>query len=291
MHRLRLLATSLIVCGLAVAGPEKVNAGADDPGTASADSTPDGQIRAVRVLRPEFGSSVRQGDGGGGDPVRPNPGCGWFPAPPDTFVETTKVIDGVVHDVYVGMCAADGLSVAAAFWIPRLTATDLLPGARDEATSQIPAPAVEFMNLDPTHGWAYATVPQDFRITNLEPVSASASVSAGPVWAWVTVTATPTRVVFDPGEPRGRPVECSPDAAQAPFVVDSPGACSYSYKDSSAMATNRRSFDTSATVEWEISYRGSSGSGSLDSFSASTTEALGVAEIQAVVTCMGEHCG
>lgn len=194
---------------------------------------------------------------------------------------------GRVFVLHTVVCGDDMVAAGTPVWFEQVRVADLLPGAADSARAQIPAPVVSFQNLDRDFGWAYVTVAQDFRVTGLAPVSATASATAGPLTAWVTVTATPKMVRFDPGEPGGHQVECGVDAAQAPFVAEVPGECSYTYVNSSAISGNGRTFDTSTSVEWQISYDSSEGSGSLDPYTASSTTPLGVAEIQALVTCTG----
>jgi hypothetical protein len=163
---------------------------------------------------------------------------------------------------------------------------NLMPLAlRDVKEKYLPKPQTQFLALDSEFGWAYVTVPLDFRVTNaVEPVSVTASI--GPVWA--TVTAVPSRVTFEPGEPGGHTVSCSTAGASAGYDPATPGECSYTYVNSSAISANGRTFTTRTSIEWAISWTSSTGAGGpLAGFSTSSSEPLAVAEIQALVTCTG----
>jgi hypothetical protein len=256
-----------------------------DVGGVDTSADDDGWLDAIAIVRAgQSGSGLRSGDSDSQSV------CAYSRVTEIADAETSKIIDGEVFDLWRLDCPVlTGERVFVPLWIQRVAAADLLPDVEDRARSQIPAPAVSFPNLAEQGGMALTRVPQDFRVANLAPVSASASVIAGPLSAWVTVTATPVSVMFDPGEPRGSPLECSVDAAQAEFVAATPGECSYAYRDSSAIDPSG-GFSASVSVEWSITYEGSSGSGSLSSYSSSTSTALPVGEIQAVVTCVGEDC-
>lgn len=115
--------------------------------------------------------------------------------------------------------------------------------------------------------------------------------SAGPVWA--EVTATPESTTWEPGDGSAA-VACAgpgtpydrgePEAAQA-------SDCSHTYTRSSADQPqqgpnpNDRAFNVSVAVTWQVSWRGSGGSGGvLPSLSRRTNFPLPVAQRQTVVT-------
>jgi hypothetical protein len=104
---------------------------------------------------------------------------------------------------------------------------------------------------------------------------------------WASITATPTTVTFRPGEPGSGAVECSVEAAQQPYDPSGPGACSYTYVNSSAVSANGRTFPTSTSVTWSITYRTPAGSGTFPALTTTSTSDLAVAEYQALVTCTG----
>jgi hypothetical protein len=115
--------------------------------------------------------------------------------------------------------------------------------------------------------------------------------TAGPVWA--EVTATPVGTSWDPGD------------GSAPLVCPGPGTaydrsrpesvqssdCSYTYRHSSAAQpqtgpdVNDRFFTVTVTTVWEVSWRGSGGSGgTLPRMSRSSSFPLAVAQRQTVNT-------
>ena len=130
--------------------------------------------------------------------------------------------DGVVFHAWRRDCP-DGSGV---FEVPERTPEDILPELLDRfREGALPKPVPVFEVLDRDFGWAYVRTPLDFRAGDAwGPVSVSASL--GPVWA--TVTATPLRLTFDPGDPAGPgPVSCGGGDPVAPYVAARPGACSY----------------------------------------------------------------
>jgi hypothetical protein len=114
---------------------------------------------------------------------------------------------------------------------------------------------------------------------------------AGPVWA--EVTATPVSTLWDPGD-GSEPLVCAgpgtaydrsrPEAGQS---TD----CSYIYRRSSAEQpqtgpdVNNRYFTVRVTTVWDVSWRGSGGSGgSLPRLTRTSSFPLAVAQRQTVVT-------
>lgn len=200
-----------------------------------------------------------------------------------------QVIDGVLMRAYRFSCLELPGEGNIYTWLPVITGHDLALMVYESATAQIPAPATEILNLDPEFGWTYVREPTEFRVTNLQPVSASVTASAGPLVLWATVTATPTGITFDPGEPNGGGFTCSLDDNATPYNADHPSACSYTYRNSSAIAADGRTFMTSTSVEWHITYDSFDGGGDLGTYTSTSSLALGVAEIQALVSCVGHE--
>ena len=199
----------------------------------------------------------------------------------------TKVVDGVTYYLVAFGSFNDGCLYMRLAWFPKYTAQSLAPAAIDEVTRKLVTPPVQFLHLDPVHGWWFVNTPMDFRLGVVAPVSATASVANVLGSAWVTVTATPSLVTFSPGEPGGVPVSCSVAGAAAPYVAARPGECSYTYRNSSAIAANGRTFTTSTSLSWTISYESSDGPGSAPAVVTTSSSPLAVAEVQALVTCTG----
>lgn len=205
------------------------------------------------------------------------------------LVSWPREIDGVVYDLYLRHCPDGDTLVEVAQTDP----ADLLPALlRDLQTSVLPHPTPVFEVLDPEYGWAYVHTPLDFRAGGDSWRSVSVSASAGPVWA--TVTAVPSLLTFDPGDPAGDPaVSCSGDAATAPYLAETPGACSYTFVNaSSTSGHDGYHFLTTLSIEWSITWTLSGGgAGSLPSFTTSATAELAVAEVKGLVTCTGPRSG
>jgi hypothetical protein len=115
--------------------------------------------------------------------------------------------------------------------------------------------------------------------------------SAGPVWA--EVTATPVSTSWDPGD-GSEPLICSgPGTAydrSRPESVQSTD-CSYTYRRSSAQQpqtgpnANNRFFTVTVTTTWQVTWRGSAGSGGqLPALTRTSSFPLAVAQRQTVVT-------
>ena len=112
--------------------------------------------------------------------------------------------------------------------------------------------------------------------------TASASASAGGVTS--TVTATPTRVIWDMGQ--GDTVVCDgPGVPYRPDLPDErqPSDCHFTYRFSSAGAPGN-AFTVTATLEWETTWSvsGAPGGGSLGIVRRSASTRVQVAELQTV---------
>lgn len=108
------------------------------------------------------------------------------------------------------------------------------------------------------------------------------TAAAGPVSA--TVTARPIRVEWDMGN--GSVVTCDgPGRVYRPQFAGQPEAtdCKYTYRHSSAGQPDE-AYDVTATVVWDASWTGSDGDGgALGELTSQATEAVRVAEVQALV--------
>jgi hypothetical protein len=134
-------------------------------------------------------------------------------------------------------------------------------------------------------------VGQWFWAEPLAPVQATAVVEFPLVFA--TVTATPTRLIFDSGEPGGEPVICdAPGRKWLPEYGDElPSDCMYEYFHSSKIADNGKTFKASLSVEWEVTVVTSSRSlRTLDPPLVTTTSVdMVVKELQAIIVYGGTN--
>lgn len=111
---------------------------------------------------------------------------------------------------------------------------------------------------------------------------ATVSASAGAVTS--TVTARPTRVIWDMGQ--GDQVVCDgPGLPYDPSLSDEaqPSDCHYTYRRSSAGQPGQR-YTVTATVEWETNWSvtGAAGGGSLGTATSSSSTTVQVAELQSL---------
>lgn len=197
-----------------------------------------------------------------------------------------RVVDGTTFNLYLRACPSGTDFVEVA----QVDAVDLLPALlADLQSSALPSPTPAFEGLDPEFGWAYVRTPLDYRVSESVWREVSVTASAGPVWA--TVTARPSRLVFDSGDPAAiePSVACAGLAPLAAYVAETPGECSYTYVNASSTSPHDGyHFLTTVSVEWEISWVGSGGaSGALDPYTTSGTAELAVAEVKGLVTCTG----
>lgn len=252
-----------------------------------------GSVIATIQILPIQGTG--EGTGGSGPPAPPCAGA-WTQVkiPIDTDgsgVESppSKVEDDVTYDLYFVLpSCTDGGAGGTYQYVQRISSADLIPGLREEVERQLPKPEIEFTPSDAEFGWSYVQVATDFRITSpLEVVTAEAAATAGPQVVWASISATPTDVTFEPGEPGGYAVSCSAADAQLGYAPTAPGACSYTYTNTSAVSSNGRTFPTSVSVEWAIEFDSSDGGGTFPPLTMTSTHDLAVAEYQALVTCTG----
>lgn len=229
------------------------------------------------------------GGGGGGDGCRWEMIDGGFAVPTMGVAEWPRTENGVTYHLWERRCPGD--SYPRLFEFPESQPADLLPALLDRLKSrELPDPEPVFVQLDPKHGWAYVTVPVDFRAGGDSWRTVSVTANYGPVWA--TVTAQPGALRFDPGDPAGEPAApCDGDGPIAGYDAATPGSCSYTYVNASSTSPfDGYHFMTSMSIDWAVSWSSSSGAGGpLDGYSTSGTAPLAVAEVQGVVTCTGSR--
>lgn len=235
----------------------------------------------------------------------PTPPAASQPCPEDTERYTvqgngvvpgpsTRVVNGVTQTQYTSFCASPAMPVAwlatniAQWWTSTPTPELLVPLMMEFVEDEIDDPLTSWPNMSPTDNWLYVKVPMDFRVNNVASVSVTASVTTSLGSASATITATPSLLTFSSGDSSGS-AECSVDEGREDYVPRAPGACSYTYINSSAIAPNGYSFETSVDVTWDIS--ATVPSPALPAtLTTSTPQLLPVSEVQALVTCVGSQC-
>jgi hypothetical protein len=136
-------------------------------------------------------------------------------------------------------------------WVPLVTQEMLVAALSQRLEDHLFPPSVSWPSMDREFGWLYVKAPMDFRIAPPEAVTVTASVTNVTGTVTATVTATPISLTFEPGEPRGGSVSCSIASATAEYAAASPGQCSYTYQNSSAIGFGGK-FGWRATLLWQV---------------------------------------
>ena len=213
-----------------------------------------------------------------------SPSAGLTPGNGVVDVGTTRVDSArITWALYVRSCG----DVTQYTWIPQLRPDQLAPIARDEVTKLLPRPTPA-MSPDFLHRrenpFTLVRLPTYFAVPAAQwaPVTAMAQIPG----LVVTATATPTSLVFDPGEPGGKPVACAGPGELLRATTDvaaASRACSYEYHHASSIAGG--TFTATLTITWEITWTSSAGaSGVLTAASTSSALPVPVREVQALVT-------
>lgn len=276
MHYWRKLLIRAVVCGVALSLMTTVPAEADG----TTDAWTDGDNVGAGASTDD--SSGSQGGGGGSAPV-----CEWERLDPDHAARADLLAESGTGPPkgdgpgawYRKICSHAGGSSAAVLWVPDRVDPRILA---ERAADRVPIPDVALeMNPSPEQG-AVVNVATWLWIDEASWRSVSARASAGGVV--VTVTASPSRVMWDMGN--GDRVTC--EGPGSAYDASRPSAeqstdCSYAYRKSSARAEGG-AYTVTATVVWEVSWSvdGAAGGGSLGTAPRSQSIRLPVKEIQAV---------
>lgn len=181
------------------------------------------------------------------------------PPPPPDSIECTASASSIGQEQFDPVVLAE--QARAMMRLPE-------PGVR----AAPPLDALRFVNM-PQWMWVDAA--------DWSPVEATASVSAGSV----TVTATPSRVIWETGD--GSRIICAgPGTAFSPAVhhlEDSPD-CGHTYT-ALPPAGPGETVDLTADWEWQVAWSASDGrGGDLDPLTTTSTVPVRVSEIHSVVT-------
>jgi len=169
-------------------------------------------------------------------------------------------IPGVRYVLFVKACS-DGYRFV---WVPQLPPQFVAQGNSSLLSRWLPLPA---LRTSPPSGRVVVKVPMWFWVdaSVWHPVSVTAWVPtpAGPLW--VTTTATPVSLEFQPGDGRWGTgtVRCAgpgiPWLGLLEDGVPSPTGCDYTYRHSSVRAAGGRAFPARLTVVWHVTWRSSTG--------------------------------
>jgi hypothetical protein len=152
------------------------------------------------------------------------------------------------------------------------TAEELLADAAAQVTRRVPVPVFD-VNPAPERG-GIVNLGMWLAVEDPGPISVTARV--GDVYATVTAMVASTR--FDLGN--GDVVECAGVGTPIvdPSVVEQ-GPCGYTHERTSPAGVPYR---LTATITWAVSFQTSSGSGSLDPLTTTSTVDYPVGEIQTI---------
>jgi hypothetical protein len=213
--------------------------------------------------------------------------CTWEPFSVDVNGNLTgpaKIDNGIHYDLWWKRCPGVGTQTV---WIPRIDHRRLSYHATDHLERLLPAPRASFA---PPSTNGVVKVGTWFWNADWSAVSVTAWVPtpSGPRWA--TTTARPVQLVFEPGDGRLGTGTVTCNGPGTPWTrprgdaAPSPSGCQYTYRHSSVMAPNRSSFPATVTIVWDVTWRGSSGTGGYSGqLLTSRSYAMTVREIQAVV--------
>ncbi len=188
---------------------------------------------------------------------------------------------------YVRTCPGGAVTIV---WVVPPTGADAVPAALADVQRLLPKPQPSMVppNNDP-RGWAYVRTPLWWWVpaSSWHPVSATASVTSGPFTVSATVTATPTTLVFNPGDGVLGSGQVTCPGPGVPFdnalslaVQSSP--CTYTYTNASSLSPSGTWAATFTTV-WHVAWVGSDGTGGvLANLSTGTQHPLAVGEVQSL---------
>lgn len=217
--------------------------------------------------------------------------CRWTPSLPrdsgqgqGAGDQVTKQIDSISFRLYDRECEGETTTY---YWIPEISNEKIARSAASVVYDLIPAPFGEFapparqglINVG-TWFWVEPAVWQPKSVTAWVPTP------EGPVS--VTTTATPTKLVFHPGDGfrgSGDKTCTGPGQKWISMMGDMlPSACMYSYRHSSAINSSGL-FSASLSIIWRVAWRSSTGaSGTLPNVITSSSHQMNIREFQALVT-------
>ncbi len=198
--------------------------------------------------------------------------------------EVTKQIGSISFRLYDRACPNETTTY---YWIPEISTEQIARSAASVVYDSIPAPFGDFapparqglINVG-TWFWVQPAVWQPKSVTAWIPTP------EGPIT--VTTTATPTRLVFHPGDGfhgTGDKDCIGPGLRWTEIIGDRlPSPCMYTYSHSSAIAS-RGLFSASISIIWRVTWRSSTGtSGTLPNVTTASFHQMNIREFQALVT-------
>ena len=197
-----------------------------------------------------------------------------------------KVSGGMTYRLFEYTCL--NRSPATTFhWIPQVSTAQLAQQATSVVYDNIPAP---WGNFAPPAQRGVVKLGTWFWVNPLMwvPVSATAGVPTPAGYISVTTTATPKKLIFDPGDEAlgSGPVTC--DGPGLPWIEmfgdHMTSKCMNTYSHSSSMHPSG-AFPAKLSVQWHITYTTNLGArGTVGDFTFAANHQIVVREVQALVT-------
>ena len=217
--------------------------------------------------------------------------CEWSIAVPHDAhsgngTEVQKVSGGMTYRLFEYTCF--NRTPATTFhWIPQVSTAELAQQATSIVYDNIPAP---WGNFAPPAHRGVVKLGTWFWVNPLMwvPVSATAGVPTPAGYISVTTTATPKKLIFDPGDGAlgSGPVTCDgPGLPWLEMFGDRMNSkCMYTYSHSSSMHPTG-AFPAKLSVQWHFTYTTSLGTrGTVGDFTFAASHQIAVREVQALVT-------
>ena len=198
--------------------------------------------------------------------------------------EVEKTIDSISFRLYDRKCRNQNTSY---HWIATVGPETIARSAASIAYDLIPAPFGEFA---PPARQGLINIGTWFWVSPFvwQPKSVTAWVPSpiGPIV--VTTTATPYKLIFDPGDGvfgSGKKTCTGPGLKWNSVIGDNvPSPCMYTYRHSSAIKPNGL-FAASTSIVWRITWRTNQGvSGVMPDVTTSSSHQMRIREFQALVT-------
>ncbi len=137
------------------------------------------------------------------------------------------------------------------FWVPLVTQETVVAALWKHVWDYVDAPTIRWPSMDHNFGWLYVQTPMDFRVQGLSEVALAATVTNVTGTVTATIDARPTDLLLEPGEPGGLPTSCPIAESAAPYSASTPGLCSITFQNSSAISPSG-TFEANASVSWSI---------------------------------------
>jgi hypothetical protein len=237
------------------------------------------------------GTTIMAGVQFGTPPTNDASSCEWSPTMPrdagnQTVDEVVKTIGTITYRLYDYTC--EGREPPTTYhWIPEVSTETLATQAKAVVYDNIPAPWGQFapparrgiVKLG-TWFWVNPAMWLPVRVTAWIPTP------RGPLI--VTTTATPKRLIFDPGDGRlgDGPVDCAGPGIPwiEAFGDHLPSPCMYTYRHSSVRHPSG-AFPATLAVRWHVSYSSNVGaSGSLGDITVKASHQVVVREIHGLIS-------